>query len=111
LSSKSTAFEELVVQEHEAQIKLQALVDEKKTQQKLLQSTQKTLSEHDYSSSAVISSVVAHAVALLKSHTPNFDTEHPQRDFPFDNDEEQDALIDNVYDTAQYFMSQYDFSR
>jgi hypothetical protein len=30
---------------------------------------------------------VAHAVALLKSHTPNLDTEHLRRDFPFDNDE------------------------
>jgi hypothetical protein len=76
-----------------------------------LESAQKTLSEHDYSSSAVISSVVANAMALLKSHTPDLDTEQLQRDFPFDNDEERDALIDNVCDTAQHFMSQYDFSR
>jgi hypothetical protein len=34
------------------------------------------------------------------------------KDYPFEDDEEQerDALINNVYDTIQYFMSQYDFS-
>jgi hypothetical protein len=56
----------------------------------------------------VISSVVAHTVAFLKSHTPDLDTEKLRRDFSFDDDEERDALIDSVYDTAQHFMSQYD---
>jgi hypothetical protein len=32
----------------------------------------------------MISSTVAHAVALLKSHTPDLDTEQLRRDFPFD---------------------------
>jgi hypothetical protein len=58
----------------------------------------------------VISSVVAHAVVLLKSHMLNLDAKNLQRDFPFDNDEERDALVDSVYDTAQYFVFQYDFS-
>jgi hypothetical protein len=53
--------------------------------------------------------VVAHAMALAKSHMPDFDGEILQRDFPI-NDEERDALVDSVYDTAQYFASQYDFS-
>jgi hypothetical protein len=61
------------------------------------------LSERDYSSSMVISSV--HAVALLKSHAPDLDTELLHRDFPFVDDEEQDQLIDNVYDTTQHFVS------
>jgi hypothetical protein len=56
-----------------------------------LESAQKT-SKRDFSSSMVISSVVL------------------WRDFSFDNDEERDALLDNVYDTAQHFVSQYDFS-
>jgi hypothetical protein len=56
-----------------------------------LESAQKT-SKRDFSSSVVISSVVL------------------WRDFSFDNDEERDALLDNVYDTAQHFVSQYDFS-
>jgi hypothetical protein len=33
----------------------------------------------------MISSVMAHVVALLKSHTPDLDAEMFQRDFPFDN--------------------------
>jgi hypothetical protein len=56
----------------------------------------------------VISSAVAHAMVLLKSHTPDLDVEILQRDFLI-NDEERDALVDGVYDTAQYFVSQYDF--
>jgi hypothetical protein len=43
-------------------------------------------------------------VALLKSHTRDLDTKKLLRDFPF-NDEERDALVNNVYDTAQYFVS------
>jgi hypothetical protein len=58
----------------------------------------------------VISSMMAHAVALLKSYAPDLDIKLLRRDIPFDDDEEWDALIDSVYDTAQHFMSQYDFS-
>jgi hypothetical protein len=88
-----------MIQEHEAQIKLQTLEDEKKAKQQLLKSAQMSLSKWDFTSS-----VVAHAVALVKRLMPDFDTEIFQRDFPV-NDEEQDALVDNVYDTAQYFAS------
>jgi hypothetical protein len=89
---------------------MQALGDEKKTLEQLLESAQKTLSERNLSSSAVISSTVAYAVALLKSHTLDLDTEQLRRDFPFDNDEERDVLVESVYDTTQHFVSQYDFS-
>jgi hypothetical protein len=41
------------------------------------------LSERDYSSSAVISSVVAHTVALLKSYVPDLDLELLRKDYPF----------------------------
>jgi hypothetical protein len=68
------------------------------------------LSKRDFSSSTVISSAVAHDVALLKSHTLDLDIEKFWRDFPFDNDEERDALVDSVYDTTQHFISQYDCS-
>jgi septal ring factor EnvC (AmiA/AmiB activator) len=51
LSSKSVALNELVVQEREAQIKLQILGDEKKAQEQLLESAQKALSKRDFSSS------------------------------------------------------------
>jgi hypothetical protein len=99
-----------VVWEREAQNKLQALGDDKKTLEQLLESTWKMLSECDYSSSVVISSAVAHTVVLLKSHTPDLDTTLLHRDFPFDDDKEWDALIDSVYDTVQHFVPQYDFS-
>jgi hypothetical protein len=52
----------------------------------------------------MISSTVAHTVALVKSHMPNFDAEVLWNDLPI-NDEEQDALVDSIYDTAQYFVS------
>jgi Skp family chaperone for outer membrane proteins len=109
LSSKSIALDESVKQEHEAQIKLQTLVDEKKAKEQLLESTQMTLSKRDFTSSVMSSSAVAHAMALVKSHMSDFDVEILQRDFPI-NDEERDALVDSIYDTAQYFASQYDFS-
>jgi hypothetical protein len=41
------------------------------------------LFKHDYSSSTVISSVVAHVVALLKSYVPDLDPELLHKDYPF----------------------------
>jgi hypothetical protein len=74
----------------------------------LLESTQKMVVDWDYSSSTV-----AWAVALLKSGTIlHLDLELLRKDYPFGDDEEQewDALINNMYNIAQYFVSQYDFS-
>jgi hypothetical protein len=98
-----------VIWEREAQIKLQILDNEKKAQEHLLESTQKALSKWGFSSSTVISSAVAHAMALVKNHMPDFDAEIHWRDFSID-DVEWDALVDSVYDTVHYFVSQYDFS-
>jgi hypothetical protein len=58
----------------------------------------------------VISLAVAHVVALLKWYIPDLDTELLRRDYPFDDEEERDTLIDNMYRTTQHFVSQYDFS-
>jgi hypothetical protein len=60
----------------------------------------------------VISLAVAHAVALLKRYVPDRDPKLLHKDYLFEDDEEQewDTLIDSVYDTAQYFVSQYDLS-
>jgi hypothetical protein len=93
-----------VVHEHDAQDKLHALGGEKKTQEHLLESTRMMLSECDYSSSAVVSLAVAHVVALLKSYTPDLDIELLCRDYPFEDDDERDTLIDSMYDTTQHFM-------
>jgi hypothetical protein len=50
---------------------------------------------------------MAHAVALLKSYVPDLDPELLHKDYPFgDNGEqERDALINSLYDPAQFFMS------
>jgi Skp family chaperone for outer membrane proteins len=102
----------LAVREQATQDKLRVLGKEKKLQEQIQESTQKMLSKRDYSSSAVISSVVAHAVVLLKSYLPDLYLELLRKDYPFEEDEEKerDELIDSVYETAQYFVSQYDFS-
>jgi hypothetical protein len=84
---------------------LQTLEDEKKAKEQLLESTQMELSKRDFTTLVVNSSVVGHVVALVKSHMPDFDAEILRRDFPI-NDEERDTLVDSVYDTAQYFVSQ-----
>jgi hypothetical protein len=66
--------------------------------------------EWDYSSSEVIASSVAHAVALLKSHIPDLDPELLCKDYRCETDAERDALIDGSFDAAQHFVSEYDFS-
>jgi hypothetical protein len=48
---------------------------------------------------------VSHVVELMKSHAPDLDIELLRRNFPFADDEERDALIDNVYDTVHHFVS------
>jgi hypothetical protein len=74
-----------------------------------LESTQKVLDKQDFSSSVVTSSAVAYAMALVKNHMPDFDMEILQRDF-FIDEVERKVLVYSVYDTAQYFVSLYDFS-
>jgi hypothetical protein len=108
LSSKSSALDCAVIWEHEAQINLQRLGEEEEAQEQLLESAQKALSKQDFSFSVVISSVVAHAMVLVKKHMPEFDAEILCRYFSI-NEVEREALDDSVYDTTQYFISLYDF--
>jgi predicted RNA-binding protein YlxR (DUF448 family) len=109
LSSKSSALDLAVIWEREVQINLQKLDEEKKAQEHLFKYAQKALDKWDFSSSAVTSSAVAHVMALVKNHVPGFDTKILQRDFSIDK-VEQEALIHSVCDTAQHFVSLYDFS-
>jgi hypothetical protein len=74
-----------------------------------LDSTQQMLSKREFSSLAVMSSAVANAMALVKNHIPDFDAEILRKDFTVD-DAEQAALVNSDYDTAQHFVSLYDFS-
>jgi septal ring factor EnvC (AmiA/AmiB activator) len=109
LASKATTLDELAVREQATQDKLQALGDEKRLQEQVLESTQKMF-DRDYSSSIVISSVLAHAVALLKSYTPDLDPELFCKENPFEDDDEWHMLIDSDFETAQHFVLQYNFS-
>jgi hypothetical protein len=79
-----------------------------KTQGLLLDSAQQTLSKREFSSSAVISLAMANAMALMKNHMPEFDIEILRKNFIVD-DMEWAALVDSAYDTAQHFLSLYDF--
>jgi hypothetical protein len=85
------------------------LSEEKKAKEQLLKSAWMALAKRDFSSLAVISSMVAHAMALVKNHMPEFDADILRRDFSI-NEVEQETLVHSVYDTTQHFVSLYDFS-
>jgi hypothetical protein len=80
-----------------------------KSQGKLLDSAQQALSKREFSSLVVISSTGANAMALVKNHMSEFDAEILQKDFSVD-DTEWALLVNSAYDTAQHFVSLYDFS-
>jgi hypothetical protein len=57
----------------------------------------------------VITSAVAHVVALFKNHLPDLDVEIPRKDFIID-DTTRETLVASAYDVAQDFVSSYDFA-
>jgi hypothetical protein len=75
----------------------------------VLDSAQQALSKRELSSSAVISSGVANAVALMKNHLLDLDMEILRKDFTID-DAEREILVNSAYDAAHDFMSLYNFS-
>jgi hypothetical protein len=116
LASKSSALDIAVIREHEIEIKLKAVEEKQKVaeekvknQGRLLDSAQQALFKREFSSSVVISLAVTSAMALVKNHIPEFDVEIPHKDFKVD-DVERAVLVDSAYDTAQHFVSLYDFS-
>jgi hypothetical protein len=56
----------------------------------------------------MISTAMANAMALLKSHLPDLDMEHLRKDFTVD-EVEHEALTSGAYDAAHEFTSSYDF--
>jgi hypothetical protein len=68
-----------------------------------------TLSKHEDFSIMKISTVVANAMALLKSHLPDLSVELIRKDFVVD-DAEREALTNDAYDAAHEFVLSYDFS-
>jgi hypothetical protein len=67
------------------------------------------LSKRELSSSIVISSAVANAMALVKSHLPDIDMEILRKDFTV-GDVEREALVNSAYDFTHDFVFLYDLS-
>jgi hypothetical protein len=82
---------------------------EKKDQGLFLEMAQQVLSKREDSSVLMISTAVANAMALLKSHLRDLDMELLCNDFAVD-EAERETLTNGAYDTAHEFASSYDFS-
>jgi hypothetical protein len=67
------------------------------------------LSKHEDSSILMISTVVANAMALMKSHLPDLVVELLRKDFAVD-EADREAMTSGAYDAAHEFASSYDFS-
>jgi hypothetical protein len=57
----------------------------------------------------MISSVVAHVATVFKNHLPDLNMELLRQDFTVDN-AERETLVSSAFDTAQDFVSSYDFT-
>jgi hypothetical protein len=75
----------------------------------LLETTQQALAKREGSTNMMISSAVAHTAALFKNHLPDLNVEILRQDFTVD-DSEREALVSSAFDTAQDFVSLYDFT-
>jgi hypothetical protein len=75
----------------------------------LLESAQQALAKCEGSAHIMISSAVAHTTTLFKNHLPDLNMEILRQDFTVD-DAEREALVSSAFDTAQDFVSSYDFT-
>jgi hypothetical protein len=82
---------------------------EMKDQGMLLETTRQAMSKREDSSVQMISTVVANALALLKSHLPDLDVKLLRKDFVVD-EAERETLTNGAYDFTHEFDSAYDFS-
>jgi hypothetical protein len=80
-----------------------------KAKELLLESAQQASAKREWSTNMMISSAVAHTVALFKNHLPDLNMEILRQDFTVD-DAEREALVSSVFDAAQDFVSSYDFT-
>jgi hypothetical protein len=96
--------EKLTVTNH----KLKATEEKMKSQGPLLDSAEQALSKRELSSSTMISSAVANAMALMKNHLSDLDMEILHKGFTVD-DAERETLVNSTYDAAHDFVSMYDF--
>jgi hypothetical protein len=93
----------------DAEKRLTVAEGEKKDQGLLLETAQQALFKREDYSVLMILTVVANAMALLKSHLPNLDVELLLKDFTVD-EVECEALTNGAYDATHEFASSYDFS-
>jgi hypothetical protein len=75
----------------------------------LLESAQQALAKREGSANMMISSAVAHTVALFKNHMPDLNVEILRQDFTVD-DAERETLLSSAFGAAQDFVSLYDFT-
>jgi hypothetical protein len=116
LNSKSKSLDFQVIRANEAVLRLnnaesrlEAAEEDLKNQRQLLESAQKTSSKRENSFNMIISSAVAHAAVLFKNHLPDLNVELLRQDFIVD-DAECETLVSSAFDTAQDFVSSYDFT-
>jgi hypothetical protein len=113
LASKLKELDDEVIREQEAntlreqaaakladlETKLATVEGEKKDQGLLLETARQVLSKHEDSSILMISTAVANAMALLKSHLPNLIVELLRKDFAVD-EAGREVLTSSTYDAA-----------
>jgi hypothetical protein len=87
---------------------LKAAEEDLKNQMQLLESDQKTSSKRKSSFNMMISSTVAYAAVLFRHHLPDLNMDLIRQDFTVD-DTEHETLVSSAFDTAQDFISLYDF--
>jgi hypothetical protein len=102
-------WEQAEVKLVDAEKRLRAVEGEKKDQGLLLEMARQALSKREYSSILTISTAVANAMALLKSHLPDLDVELLCKDFVVD-EVDHEVLTSGAYNAAHVFASSYDFS-
>jgi hypothetical protein len=114
LDSKSKALDFQVIHADEAMLRLKnaesrlkVAEEDLKNQMQLLESAQKTSSMRENYFNMMISSAVAHVVALFKNHLPGLNMGLLRQDFTMD-DAERETLVSNAFDAAQDFVSSYD---
>jgi hypothetical protein len=123
LASKFNDLDDAMIREQEAnklreqaeakledvEKRLTIVEGEKKYQVLFLKTTRQVLSKREDSSILIISTVMANAMALLKSYLSNLDVELLRKDFMV-NEADREALTNGAYDVAHDFSSSYDFS-
>jgi chromosome segregation ATPase len=106
LDSKSEALDFQVIRADEAMLRLKnaesrlkAAEEDLRNQMQLLESAQKTSSKCKSSFNMIISSAMAHAVALFKNHLLDLNMEFLRYDFTVD-DAEHETLVSSAFDVA-----------